>query len=100
MSEKSVLAILGGPHVNGITAAMLDCAIQVAEKKGYTVTRINLYEKKISFCSGCNACMNTHICVKQDDIQEIARFMSECQLVLLAAPVYWANVPAAVKKYV
>ena len=97
MSEKSVLAILGGPHVNGITATMLDCAIQVAEKKGYTVTRINLYEKKISFCSGCNACMNTHICVKQDDIQEIARFMSECQLVLLAAPVYWANVPAAVK---
>lgn len=33
MSEKSVLAILGGPHVNGITAAMLDCAIQVAEKR-------------------------------------------------------------------
>lgn len=97
MSEKSVLAILGGPHVSGITAAMLDWAIQVAEKKGYTVTRINLYEKKISFCSGCNACMNTHICVKQDDIQEIARFMSKCQLVLLAAPVYWANVPAAVK---
>lgn len=33
MSEKSVLAILGGPHVNGITATMLDCAIQVAEKR-------------------------------------------------------------------
>lgn len=97
MSKTNVLAILGGPHTKGITAAMLDCAVREAEKRGYKVTKINLYEKKISFCSGCNACMNTHICVKKDDIQEIARLMQECQLVILAAPVYWANVPAAVK---
>lgn len=56
MNEKHVLAILGSPHVKGTTAAMLDCAIQRAEKKGYTVTKINLYEKNLSFCTGCRAC--------------------------------------------
>lgn len=97
MSEKNALAILGSPHVNGTTAAMLDWAISKAGQAGYTVTKINLYEKKLSFCTGCRACMDTRICVQKDDIQEIAALLKGCQLVILAAPVYWANVPAPVK---
>ncbi len=97
MNEKKILAVLGSPHVNGTTAAMLDYAIRKAEKSGYTVAKINLYEKKLSFCTGCRACMNTRICVQKDDIQEIAGLLQECQTVILAAPVYWANVPAPVK---
>ena len=49
MSEKNILAILGSPHSNGMTAAMLDCAILKAEKVGYIVTKINLYEKNLSY---------------------------------------------------
>ncbi len=97
MNKKNVLAILGSPHVNGTTAAMLNCAIRTAEKAGDTVTKINLYEKKLSFCTGCRACMDTQICVQKDDIQEIVTLLQECQIVFLAAPVYWANVPAPVK---
>lgn len=97
MGGKKVLAVLGSPHVNGITASMLDCAVRKAEEAGYDVTRINLYEKKLLFCTGCRACMNTGVCVLKDDIQEIAALLNECQAVILAAPVYWANVPAPVK---
>lgn len=97
MSEKNLLAILGSPHGNGMTAAMLDLAIRKAEQAGYTVTKINLYEKEISFCTGCEACIDTQICVQKDDIQEIVMLLQKCQLVILAAPVYWANVPAPVK---
>ena len=97
MSEKNVLAILGSPHTNGTTAAMLNLAVYKAEQAGYAVTKINLYEKELSFCTGCRACMNTHICVQKDDIQEIALLLHKSQLVILAAPVYWANVPAPVK---
>lgn len=97
MNEKNLLAILGSPHVNGTTAAMLDYAIRKAEKMGYNVTRINLYEKNLSYCTGCRACMDTQICIQKDDIQEIAVCLQKCQTVLLAAPVYWANVPAPVK---
>lgn len=95
--RKKALAILGSPHANGTTAAMLDLAIHKAEQVGYAVTKIKLYEKKIAFCTGCRTCMNTHICIHKDDIQEIAALLHECQLVILAAPVYWANVPASVK---
>ena len=97
MSEKNALAILGSPHTNGTTAAMLNFAVHKAEQAGYAVTKITLYEKELSFCTGCRACMDTHICVQKDDIQEIAPLLHKSQLVILAAPVYWANVPASVK---
>lgn len=97
MENKKVLAILGGPHPHGLTAAMLDRAVCAAERAGCEVTRINLYEKTIGFCMGCAACQRTGVCVRQDDIQEIAARIKESGTVILAAPVFWANVPAAVK---
>ena len=97
MNKKLALAILGSPHKNGKTSSMMDIAIRRAEEKGYMVTKINLYEKNISFCRGCRSCLDTGICTQKDDIQEIASLLRECQIVLLAAPVYWANVPAPVK---
>ena len=97
MREKNVLAILGSPHTNGTTAAMLDLAVKAAMQQGHTVTQMNLYEKNLSYCTGCRVCMDTHTCVQQDGIQEIAAAFQKCYLVILAAPVYWANVPAPVK---
>ncbi len=97
MNEKYLLAILGSPHTNGMTATMLNYAIRKAEEMGYNVTKINLYEKNLSYCTGCRACINTQICVQKDDIQEIVMCLQKCQTILLAAPVYWANVPAPVK---
>lgn len=94
-----VLAILGGPHTHGTTAAMLDCAIEEAKKKGYEVEKIHLYEQQIEFCRGCECCAATQSCVLQDDMVEITQKMRECDRVILAAPTYWANVPAAVKNF-
>lgn len=94
---KRLLAILGSPHKAGSTASMLNCAVYAAERAGWKVDTVFLYEKNIGFCKGCRACMDTGICVCQDDLQEIARKLKECDRVVLSAPVYWANVPAVVK---
>lgn len=53
MNEKRLLAILGSPHTNGITATMLNYAIRRAEEMGYTVTEINLYEKNPGLLPPC-----------------------------------------------
>lgn len=97
MSQKNILAILGSPHSDGTTAAMLNYTISEAEKAGYNVTKINLYEKKLAYCTGCNTCDRTGVCVQKDDIQGIAALLKESNIVILTAPVYWANVPAPVK---
>lgn len=95
--KGKVLAILGSPHKNGATAQMLNYAVRIAEQQGYIVDYINLYEKDIAYCKGCRACLELQDCVIKDDIQEISRLIKECNIVILAAPVYWANVPATVK---
>ena len=97
MRQKRALAVLGSPHPNGTVGTMLNHAISAAEKAGYTVTKINLYEKPLAFCNGCRQCLKTMQCVQGDGIQEIIALFRESQVVILAAPVYWANVPAVVK---
>lgn len=54
--RKKLLAILGSPHRNGATGTMLDYAVKIAEKKGWQIDFVYLYEKKIAWCSGCRAC--------------------------------------------
>ena len=61
MREKNVLAILGSPHENGTTAAMLNLAVHKAEQAGDAVTKINLYQKELSFCTGCRICMDNKL---------------------------------------
>lgn len=97
MKEKRMLAVLGSPHRNGTTASMLECMVKTARGNGWKVDRVNLYEKEIGFCKGCRICLETERCVVEDDIQEIARLLKGCDVVILAAPVYWANVPGIVK---
>ena len=95
--KKKLLAILGSPHKNGATSKMLDYAMEIAEQNGYDIHYINLYEKNIAYCKGCRACLALHSCAVKDDIQEISKLVKECSIIILAAPVYWANVPAIVK---
>ncbi len=94
---KRLLAILGSPHPNGSTAAMLACAAAAAERAGWAVDRVDLYREEIGFCRGCRACIEAGGCVVQDGVQRIARLLQGCDAVVLAAPTYWANLPAAVK---
>lgn len=95
--KKKLLAILGSPHENGAAAAMLRCAVTAAEAAGWEVTLLPLYEQQLAFCRGCRACAASGECVIKDDLQTIAGQLRACDRVVLAAPTYWANVPAAVK---
>lgn len=95
--QKRILAILGSPHKEGRTGKMLNYAVQIAEKQGYVIDYISLYDKEIAYCNGCRTCLKTQMCVRKDDVQEIAEVLKICDMVILAAPTYWANVPAIVK---
>lgn len=94
---KKMLAILGSPHIHGSSAAMLDCAVNAAEAAGWDVTFIHIYTKQLAFCTGCRSCISTGQCLINDDIQEIQALLKTCDRVVLAAPTYWAGVPAPVK---
>lgn len=94
---KKMLAILASPRKNGNVAKMLDVAIRKAEKSGYEVTFINLYDKNIAWCIGCMSCKATGSCISNDDIKEIEKHLIESDLIAVASPTYFANIPAPLK---
>lgn len=94
-----ILAIYGSAKRKGITAQMLDRAVASAEAKGITVNKIYLKDEGLLPCLGCRKCLETKECVQHDGIHYIAELVKQSDTVLLAAPVYWANVPAIVKNF-
>lgn len=97
MGSQKLLAILGSPHENGTTARMLRCACDCAEKSGWQAETVSLYRQTLAYCRGCRRCGQDGVCVIGDDLAGIRRKLLYCDVVILAAPTYWANVPAAVK---
>lgn len=97
-NNYKVVAIQGSYRNQGKTTTMLKYAANQVEKMGHSLTYINLFEKNIEYCRGCRKCFETAECVfSNDDMPEITRLIKEADVIILAAPVYWGNVPAIVK---
>jgi len=97
-SKKKVLAIQGSFKENGVTTTMLKYAVKEAENAGNDIEYINLHKCNINYCKGCRKCFETAKCVfMDDDMNRISDSIRQADVIMLAAPVYWANVPAVVK---
>ena len=95
---KKIIAIQGSYRSGGKTTTMLKYAVEKAKAQNNEVTYINLHEKNIEYCKGCRKCFDSAECVfKNDDLYDVAREIKEADVIMLASPVYWANVPAVVK---
>ena len=95
---RNVAAIQGSNKNSGLTTSMLKYAAKEAEKAGHNVEYINLHNCSIDYCKGCRNCFETGECIlKNDDMVWIANSIKNADVIMLAAPVYWANVPAIVK---
>lgn len=98
ISKRKIVALQGSFRSAGVTTILLKYASEKLAAAGNEVEYMNLFEKNIGYCKGCRKCLETRECVfKSDDMQEITRKVKEADLIILAAPVYWANVPAVVK---
>lgn len=95
--RKHLLAIMGSPRKHGRIAEMLKVAVSAAEKAGYITEVYDLYSKNIGYCTGCMACRRDGVCKISDDLPELREKLLSCDMVVLAAPTYFANVPAPVK---
>lgn len=93
----NVLVLSGSPLENGNISNMAKIAVDAAKKAGNNVKAINIYNQKIGHCVGCMKCRKTGICILKDDYDYIRKLIVKCDMLVIAAPVYFANVPAPVK---
>lgn len=90
-----VLVINGSPRVNGNTSIALSEMTSIFEENGVEVRYVQVGNMAIRGCTGCAACHNgRENCVIDDIVNELARDFEECDGMVVASPVYYANANA------
>ncbi len=86
-----VLTINGSPHLNGCTDRALREAEQTLSDNGIEVERINIGNKDIRGCIGCNFCRTHGKCVFNDAVNETAPLFANADGIIVGTPVYYAG---------
>ncbi|MBQ8578468.1 MAG: flavodoxin family protein [Clostridia bacterium] len=81
------LIINGSPRKNGDTQALIDAFCQGVAGE----VRILSEKDNISPCTDCRRCWKTPGCSMGDGMQEIYEYLSDCDTVVLASPVWFSS---------
>lgn len=86
-----VLVINGSPHLTGCTDRGLREVEDTLKANGVEVERINIGNKDIRGCIGCNFCREHGRCVFNDQVNEAAPKFAEADGIVVGTPVYYAG---------
>lgn len=94
-----VLGFQGSPRKKGNTNYLLSAFMDEAEILGAQPHIIEVAQKHIVPCIGCGFCEKKGYCITKDDdmTNEIYPLLREAEVVVLATPIYFYNVPAQLK---
>lgn len=95
-----VIAINGSAKKDGNTSIIIEAIFSELKKAGIETETINLANNKISGCVGCGNCFKSkdNKCIFNNDIvNECIEKMIEADGIILASPVYFADVTANMK---
>ncbi len=95
-----VLGIAGSPRRRANTETLLDRFLMGAENSRATVEKVVLARLRIAGCIACDGCWEEGRCVVQDDFQLLHEKLIAADVIALAAPLYFWNLPAQVKAVV
>ena len=87
----NILVLNGSPRPHGNTAALVNTFADEAQKAGHHVSVFQIGNRDIRGCKNCDACRATlnGNCVQKDDMQEIYPVMRECEMLVIASPIYY-----------
>lgn len=100
MTSIRVLGIAGSPRRHGNTETLLDRFLAGAEGAGGLVEKIIVARLQIAGCIACNGCWRDGHCVVQDDFQAVYAGLVAADVIALATPLFFWNLPAQVKALV
>lgn len=94
---KNVLIISTSLRSPSNSDALAEAFAGGARAAGHQVEKISLIGKELHFCRGCLACLQTGVCVIGDDAREIAQKLAQCDVVVLATPIYYYEMAGQMK---
>ncbi|MDD2320786.1 MAG: flavodoxin family protein [Geobacteraceae bacterium] len=101
---RKVTAIIGSYRAGRIIDSAVDEILSAAEECGAEVTRIYLRDRHIEFCTNCRACtqqagIRRGACPLADDMDAILDQLELSDAIVLACPVNFGTVTAAMKRF-
>ncbi len=95
---KKVLILSGSPRKGGNSDILCDEFMKGALESGNEVEKIFVAEKKIAPCTGCYFCKKSGgRCAFNDDMTDILQKIIDCDVLVLASPVYFYSICAQLK---
>lgn len=90
---KKIVILNGSPRRNGNTSALVKEFTKGAESAGNTVTEFFLDRMHIHGCKGCFGGHSSRECpcVQKDDMANIYPAVRDCDVIVLASPLYYWN---------
>ena len=97
--SKKIVILNGSPRRNGNTSALVRAFSDGAEKAGTTVKEFFLDAMDIHGCKGCFGGHSSRECpcVQNDDMNEIYPAVRECDVIVLATPLYYWNMSGQIR---
>lgn len=91
--SKKIVILNGSPRKNGNTSALVKSFTEGAEASGNMITEFFLDSMNIH---GCKGCFRGHSskdcpCVQKDDMDQIYPTVRDCDVIVLASPLYYWN---------
>jgi len=98
-----IVALVGSPNHDGLTARMAKEALSGAQAAGAEMELVNLCDLKLDACLQCNdgwgKCRDESLCVIEDDFELVRDKMAAADGVVVSTPVYWGNLSEVFKNF-
>ena len=82
------LILNGSPRTNGDTSSLIDI---FTEKIGSEYKIVDAYRCNISPCIDCRYCWENSGCVIDDEMQDVYKYIQDCDNILIASPLYFSE---------
>ncbi|MBO5576439.1 MAG: flavodoxin family protein [Ruminococcus sp.] len=93
------LIINCSPVRDGATAEITNIIAAELSRK-YETKQVCIDDYSIAYCKGCRSCHNTAKCVITDGAQQLMAEFEAADVIICAAPSYWADVPGQFKAFI
>lgn len=97
--SKKIIILNGSPRKKGNTSALAAEFTRGAKEAGHTVTEFFLDSMDIHGCKGCFGGHSSRECpcVQKDNMMQIYPAVKECDVIVLATPLYYWNMSGQIR---
>ncbi len=93
-----IVGVNGSPRKQS-SEFLLESALEGARQTGADTRLIQLTDRTIKHCRGCNSCLKEERCVQTDELEEVTSNLLEAAGLIFAAPSYFGSVPGVMKNF-